>query len=128
MYENTKASSYRWVIIFTITIAFTFNDAGIFSLGMLLPDMSKELDLSPSTQGWLGSSSQLAILFLTIPGVIWVSRFRPWRTASICFLTAAGFTFLVARAPTFAVLLIGRMGMGMSFTMMQAPEPLLIQQ
>ena len=128
MEEATKGTGSRWVVMATLTIAIATLISINQLLGLLLPDIAKDLGLSPSQQGWLGSSSLLTILFLSIPTNTLVSRYRPWRVASLAFLGGAGFIILQARAPAFAILLIGRMGMGLGFTMSQAPRSLLVQQ
>ena len=100
----------------------------IFVIGLLLPDIAEDLDLSPVEQGWLGASVVFGNLFLAIPLNLWLSRYRPWRVAFITFLGIGGFTLLQAFAPNFAILIIGRVGLGISFIANQSPRALIIQQ
>ena len=90
--------------------------------------MADDLDLSPVQQGWLGASVVFGNLFLAIPLNLWLSRYRPWRVAFITFLGIGGFTLLQAFSPNFAILIIGRVGLGLSFIANQSPRALIIQQ
>lgn len=100
----------------------------IYMIGLLLPDISEDLNLSPSEQGWLGSSVLLANLFLAIPLNTLLSRYRPWRIVAILSILVGGFGLLQGWSPILAVLLIGRVGSGLGFTAAMAPRSLLIQQ
>ncbi len=128
MNEDARVSGNRWVVIGLLTLVVSTSLSVNLLLGLLLPDISSDLGLSPSQQGWLGSSSLLTVFFLGIPMSSWCSRYRPWRVASLASLGVAGFVFLQARAPSFAVLLVGRVGTGFAYAMSQAPRALLVQQ
>ncbi len=121
-------SRYRVVVIGSITSSVAMALAITFILGLLLPDISEDLDLSPSEQGWLGSSVLIGNLILAIPTNLWLSRYRPWRIASLSFLGIGVFTLVQAWSPVFAVLIIGRVGIGLAFIATQAPRALIIQQ
>ncbi len=118
----------RWLVIAPLTLVLSATFAVNLILGLLLPDISRDLHLSPSQQGWLGSSALITILVLGIPVSSWCSRFKPWRVISIAGLGVAGFVFLQAQVPTYAALLVGRVGLGFASTVSQAPRSLLIRQ
>ena len=120
--------AYRWVVIGTLTSGVSAALTSIFLIGILLPDISKELGLSPSQQGWLGASVVFGNLFLEIPIALWLSRYRPWRVVALSVLGIGVFTLVQAWSPTIAILIAGRMALGISFTASQAPRALLIQQ
>ena len=126
--QTENAPPYRWVIITSLTALTATHLTIIYLIGILLPDISEDLNLSPSQQGWLGSSVLLANLFLAIPLSTLLSRYRPWRIVAILSLLVGVFGLLQGWSPILAVLLIGRVGSGLGFTAAMAPRSLLIQQ
>ena len=74
---------YRWGILGLFTFGFATIIVSINSLGLLLPDIADDLALSPSEQGWLGSSVLFANVIFSIPVNLWVSRYTSWRIASV---------------------------------------------
>ena len=119
---------YGWGILGVFTFGFSMLIIAVTSLGLLLPEISEELSLSPSQQGWLGSSVLLGNVLFSIPINWWVSRYRPWRVAAISFLAGSLFIAFGAWAPTFAVLIIARIGLGLVQQANQAPRTLLVIQ
>ena len=120
--------AYRWVVIGTLTSGVATALTSIFVIGLLLPDITEELGLSPSQQGWLGASVVIGNLILGIPVNLWLSRYRPWRMVALSFLGIGVFTLLQGWAPTISILVAGRMALGISFIANQGPRALLIQQ
>lgn len=98
------------------------------TIGLMLPDMTADLGLSPLQQGVLGASATLAVLFLNIPTAWIASRFRPWRVAGLGLIIVSGFTFMQGWAPSFFLLLLGRLAMSMAFSQTEAATALLVQQ
>ena len=47
-YQEERAPGYRWVVIGALTFGVATALTSIFFIGLLLPDISEELDLSPS--------------------------------------------------------------------------------
>ena len=127
-YQEEHPPAYRWVVIGTLTSGVATALTSIFVIGLLLPDISNELDLSPSQQGWLGASVVIGNLILGIPIALWLSRYRPWRVVALSFLGIGVFTLLQGWSPTIAILIAGRIALGISFIANQAPRALLIQQ
>lgn len=116
------------MVILTLVTGVSIAMSMVFFLGLLLPDISEDLGLSPSQQGWLASSALITNLILVIPINTWTSRFRPRRLISLAFLGVSGAVFLQARAPIFAVLVLGRVMLALSTIFTQAPRVLIIQQ
>ena len=117
-----------WGVLVYFTVGLASVLVATTSLGLFLPDIVDDLDLSPAEQGWLGSSLLLANVVFSIPMNWWVSRFRPWRTAAVGFLAASGLIALAGGAPGFGVLLLARMGLGMVLQACQSPRNILIIQ
>ena len=128
MQQTTTIPNYRWVVMSILTSAQGINFSAIMLLGIFLPEIVDEMDLSPSQQGWLGSSSIIVALVLSIPSNNFVSRFKPKRVTTLALLGAAGFMYVQAWAPSFAILFLGRIGIGISSMVIRAPRAMLIQQ
>ena len=126
--QSENASAYRWVVIASVTALTGTHLTIIYMIGLLLPDISDDLNLSPSAQGWLGSSVLLAGLFFAIPLNTLFSRYRPWRVVALLSIGVGIFALVQGWSPTLAVLLIGRVGVGLFFTATMAPRALLLQQ
>ena len=127
-YHEEHVPAYRWVVLGTMASGGAIALTAIFVFGLLLPDISDELGLSPSQQGWLGASVVFGNLILGIPLNTWLSRYRPWRVVALCFLGIGVFTLLQGWSPTLAILIVGRIALGICMIATQAPRALLIQQ
>lgn len=128
MIQNAPPTGRRWLVIGSLTSGHAVSISIIITIGLLLPDIRDELDLSPVEQGLVGAAATLAALFLAIP-TNWISsRYRAWRVASLGLILVSGFTFLQGWAPSFALLLLGRLGMSIAFSQTEAATALLIQQ
>ena len=119
---------YRWVIVSAVTTLTGAHLAVIYIIGLLLPDIVEDLGLSPTQQGWVGSSVLLANLVLAIPLNTLMSRYRPWRIMAVMSVAVAGFAFLQGWSPILAALIIGRVGVGLGFAATMAPRALMLQQ
>lgn len=107
--QNTEPPSpYRWVIV-ALTSAL---DMGVvlaaFSIGILLPDMTKELEMSPIEAGWLGSTFWMAIAILSIPSSIFLSRFNPKMTCILVAIAGGITVILQGLAPNYLFELLAR--------------------
>ena len=120
--------SYGWVVLSAFTLNYGVVVITFMTLGLLLPDISKELSLSPSQQGWLASSLLFGNLLFEMPLNWWLSRYRPWRVSSVAFIATALIVVLQGWSPTFAVLLAARIGLGLFWLSSQPPRTLLILQ
>ncbi len=79
-----------------------------FSLGILLPQMTEDLGLTPVQAGLLGSSVFLGSLATALISSVVLSRYSPKRVTAIVTLLAAAFVALQGWAPSFSVLLATR--------------------
>ncbi len=126
--RDAGLTAHRWVPLGACTSGSATALATIFVFGLLLPDISDELGLSPSQEGLLGASAVFGNIALAIPLNEWLSRYRPWRVVLLCFLGISAFTLLQGWSPTLAVFIVGRIGLGVCQIALQAPRGLLIQQ
>ena len=128
MIQNAPPTGRRWLVIGSLTSGHAISISIIMTIGLMLPDMTADLGLSPLQQGVLGASATLAVLFLNIPTAWIASRFRPWRMAGLGLIVVSGFTFMQGWAPSFLLLLLGRLAMSMAYSQTEAATALLIQQ
>ena len=128
--QNTLESSHirRWAIVGSLTSCVGTSLSIVFIIGILLPEISEEMGLSPLAQGMLGSSVLISNLIFCIPANLITSRFRPWRMVTLLFLGVGGSALLQSWSPVLAALFVGRVGAGLFFTSTQSPRALLIQQ
>lgn len=99
---------YRWVIIGLSILFMEASGITIFSLGMLLPAMRRDLGFSPLQAGWLGSINAFVPTLLAILMSVWLVRFSPKRVLSLAMGLCGGFAMLQGLAPTYWLLLAGR--------------------
>ncbi|MCH8088890.1 MAG: MFS transporter [Chloroflexi bacterium] len=108
------APRYRFIIIAVLSLSTFTNFLVLFNLGVLLPAISKDLGLSPSEQGWLGSSALIANLVFSLPFGWWLSRVNAKLVTTIALVAGGLFLFVQGWAPIFLVLLVGRLLFGLS--------------
>jgi MFS family permease len=97
-------------------------------MGLLLPSISSDLNLSPTQQGVLSSAAFWGNIALTLPLGWWASRFRPKPLTTITLAVGTGLLFVQGWAPVFAVLLLGRLAFGVSLIAREPARALLIKQ
>ena len=97
-------------------------------VGILMPSIRAELGLSPAQQGFLGSSAFVGNLILAIPLSWWTSQFRPKPLTTVTLIIGAALLAFQGWAPSFAVLLVGRLGFGVSTLAREPARALLMQQ
>ena len=121
-------SGYRWVVMGVWLYSSVSSFMVLNPLGILLPAISADLDLSPSQQGLLGSASHWGNIALAIPLSWATSRLSPkWLTAATLAM-ATGCLFLQSWAPVFIVLLAGRLLFGISNIAQMPARALLTRQ
>ena len=98
------------------------------TVGILLPSISADLNLSPARQGLVGSSAFVGNLVLALPLSWWTSQFRP--KALVTATLAAGAALMAAQAwsPGYATLLAGRLGFGITTMAREPARALLMHQ
>ena len=125
---NNEIQKYGWIVISLWLIATMFGFIMIFTLGLLLPSIAEELNLSPGMQGILGSSAFLGQAMVAIPMAWWTSRFNPVAVITSTIVLGALLLVLQGWSPSFAVLLIGRFAFGIALVTMEPPGAKLIYQ
>ena len=116
---------HRWAIMGLWLLASVAGFMMVISVGLLLPSISADLGLSPTQQGFYGSAAFLGNLFLTLPISWWVSRYRPKILTTVTFTLSSALMFAQSWGPNFGVLLLGRLGFGIS-TLAREPARVLL--
>ena len=122
------STSYRWVVIVLWHIQSVSGVMVLSTVGILLPAISLELDLSPSQQGILGSAAHWGPIVLAVPLGWWTSRFGAKALSFVTLCLATLFLFVQSWSPNFIVLLIARLAFGLTNIAQQPARAYLIQQ
>ena len=102
---QTEAGPYRWVVMTSWILSHATAWAAVMTIGILLPSISSEFQLSYTQQGLLSSIPVWTFVFLTIPFSVWLIRYRPTTLTTVTLALATLFVFLQASVTTFAILL-----------------------
>ncbi len=121
----TNPLRHRWAIMGLWLLSSVAGFMMVISVGLLLPSISADLGLSPTQQGFYGSAAFLGNLFLTLPISWWVSRYRPKILTTVTFTLSSALMFVQSWSPNFAILLLGRLGFGIS-TLAREPARVLL--
>ena len=121
----TNPMKSRWAIMGLWLLASVAGFMMVISVGLLLPSISADLELSPTQQGFYGSAAFLGNLFLALPISWWVSRYKPKILTTVTFVLSSSLMFVQSWSPNFAVLLLGRLGFGIS-TLAREPARVLL--
>ena len=121
-------SNYRWVVMGLWMTSGVSGFMVLSTLGILLPSISADLHISPFQQGLLGSSAFWGNIALAIPLSWWTSRYGPKALTSVTLVLGTAALFLQGWAPTFAVLVAGRLAFGITVMARQPARVALTQQ
>lgn len=124
----TDSPTYGWVVISTFIINYSLVDIAALTIGLLLPSISREMGLSGTQQGLLSSAVVVGNLVFEIPANAWLSRYRPWRVASIAFIASALLTLLNGWSPNFIIFLAMRLLLGFAYVVCKVPRTLVLLQ
>ncbi len=126
--EIPEAGRYRWVVFGTYVACNTSGFLIANNIGILLPAMSEDLGISPTRQGMLSAAPFWANLTLMIAISWWVSRYPPKLLVLATMVLGAIALFLQGWAPTFAMLMSGRLAFGVTMIAREPARSLLIKQ
>ncbi len=121
----TNPLRHRWTIMGLWLLASVAGIMMVISVGILLPAISADLNLSPTQQGFYGSAAFLGNLFLTLPISWWVSKYKPKILTTTTFTLGSALLFMQGWAPNFAALTFARLGFGIS-TLAREPARVLL--
>jgi len=78
------------------------------SNGVIAPELTRDLDLSPRQLGWAGSAFFFALFAAQVPVGLWFDRFGARRTVSALSLLAVAGALVIAAAESATGLVVGR--------------------
>jgi len=125
---QTEAGPYRWVVIISWMISNSTSWAIVLVIGILLPSISSEFQLSYTQQGLLSSMPVWTYTVLSIPLSVWLIRYSPTALTTVTLALATLFVFLQASATTFAILLACRLAFGLTMAAREPTRIRLMQQ
>ena len=126
--DTEEKIGFRWVVLTHLGLANGTVVLFVLSLGVMLPSISKDLGLSPTMQGLLGSSALFGNLVLALPLSIVLSRYSGRIVLLGALVAMSVFGVGQAWAPVFAILLISRWLFGQAAAAMHPARTLLINQ
>jgi len=83
------------------------------TMGVMAPELSRELEFSPATLGAIASAFFIAYALMQIPAGMLLDRLGPRRTVGALFLLTVAGTALFAVADSAIVMLMARVAMGL---------------
>jgi len=106
---------YRWVLMGGL-VACSWGVLWYgFTLGVLLPDMRDDLELSSAEQGWLSSAFFLGQVLFAVPVTALLARFSPLPAMGVIFGVGAFVLGLAFLLPSYWPQLVLRLGMSLVF-------------
>jgi MFS family permease len=100
----------------------------VMGIGILLPSIAAEFQLSYGMQGLLASGPFWANTVLYIPLSIWLVRYSPKLLTTITLVLGMMLLFFQASSSLFAVLLVSRFAFGITIPAREPARMLLMQQ
>ena len=82
------------------------------SNGVIAPELTRDLDLTPRQLGWAGSAYFFALFAAQVPVGLWFDRFGARRTVSALSLLAVAGALVIAAAQSATGLIVGRTVVG----------------
>ena len=126
--EQPPVTVYRWLVIGLWLLCSVTGFMVAATIGIMLPAISSDMDLSPARQGMLGSSAFWGNLVLAVPLSWWTSRYGPKILTTITLTAGTGLIFVQSWAPSFVILLAGRLVFGITVIARQPAQAILTQQ
>ncbi len=119
---------FRFVVLAFLGLSNILNSLIMLSLGIMLPNISDDLGLSSSQQGFLGSSMFIGTMLMSMPAGLWLSK--PNASRVLLGALAFGTTFVIVQAwaPNYTVLLLARLAFGVAIVARQPARAVLTAQ
>ena len=125
--NSLQSPIYGWVVILTWMAIHMWGYLVMETLGLFLPSMREDLNLTPVREGLLGAAPQLTILILSIPFGLYLSRFPPKLLTLVSIIAAVCVIFFQAWAPVYGLVLLARLLYGLSITLREPARTLLLR-
>jgi MFS transporter, ACS family, D-galactonate transporter len=109
-----KPTGVRWNIFLLMLFLISINYIDRASLSVAMPLISKEFDVDPAMQGLILSSFFWTYAVMQIPGGMLADRFKPRIVIALATIFWGGFQAIAAVAGSWWVLMLTRLGLGVS--------------
>ena len=126
--ENVTPSPYRWVVYTLFVLCNIMGFLIANTIGILLPAISSEFDLTPIQQGMLSSAPFWANVGLMILIALWVSRYAPKILTLVTVVLGGVFILVQAWSQGFFGIFVGRLLFGVTMIAREPARSLLIRQ
>ena len=123
-----QSSNYRFVVITAWMIPHVFGFIVLEGLGLMLPSINKEFNLTATEEGLLGSAPRVGMMLLALPAGWWLSRLNPKHVTTITFLAGGLLVLLQGWSRSFYLLLIARAMYGITTVVREPVRAMLIRQ
>ena len=120
--------NYKWIVMSGVWIQVVVISMMVVSLGIMLPSITEDLNISPVQAGMLGSAFFVGSASTSLPASVWVSKYSPKKVTTIALFLAAFFMIFQGWAPTFISLLMGRFFFQVAMVGRTVAEVIIIQQ
>jgi CP family cyanate transporter-like MFS transporter len=124
----TRTPARGWAVALLSRLQMSSIMLTSFTLGVFLPFIRQDLQLSPLQAGLLQGVSWSTSALMALPSGVWFSRFRPVPLVLASLLLSAPFLFLQGLAWHFLVLLVARLCLVLCHEIATPARPLLLQQ
>jgi predicted MFS family arabinose efflux permease len=122
------AMNYGWAVMGGLWMSSLIIPMVVVSLGIMLPQMTEDLSISPVQAGLLGSAMFVSSAIASLPVSIYLSRYSPKRVITFAIFMAGIFALMQGFAQTYYILLVGRLLFTTTIVVRTQAEVLLIQQ
>ena len=107
--------NYGWIVMSGFWMSSLVIPMVAVSLGIMLPDMTVELSITPIQAGLLGSAFFIGTATASLPASIYLSRYSPKKVVALALLMAALLAFVQGNAANFYILMLARLLFTLTF-------------
>jgi ACS family D-galactonate transporter-like MFS transporter len=107
-----KPTNIRWSVVVILFLFYTVNSIDRSSLGVAMPTITEEFELTATMQGVILSAFFWTYCLLQIPGGLAADRFGPRRVIGIASAVWGLFTAFAGLAANGLMLILARLGLG----------------
>ncbi|MGX8701664.1 MFS transporter [Caproiciproducens sp.] len=108
MEKQNRISGRTWLIVGIVWIGYIVVNLANFSIGIMMPDIKKELQLTLEMSGWLSASSWILKALFSIPISLLLSKFNAKSVIRMVFTLVSVGLILQGLSVNYAMLFIGR--------------------
>jgi ACS family D-galactonate transporter-like MFS transporter len=109
---GVKPTNIRWSVVVILFVFYTVNSIDRSSLGVAMPTITKDFELSATMQGVILSAFFWTYCLLQIPGGLAADRFGPRRVIGVAAAIWGMFTAFAGLAANGVMLILARLGLG----------------